>query len=176
MKPRHIALGVALVLAAGLVAFGDNAPEDVVAEAVERAPAAAAPAPPRAAPGKDSEAPPAILRLVARDTLIGGDDRFNQGDSEPFARQDWTPPPPPPAPAPPPPPPSAPPLPFTFIGKSLQDGVWEIYLARGDRTHSVRENTVIDGTYRVEAIKPPVLTLTYLPLNQVQQLNIGVFD
>lgn len=177
MKPRHIAMGAALVLAAGLVAFGDNTPEDV-AEAVERAPAAAAAAPaaPRAAPGKDGEAPPAILRLVARETLIGGGDRFNQGGSEPFARQDWTPPPPPPAPAPPPPPPSAPPLPFTFIGKSLQDGVWEIYLARGDRTHSVRENTVIDGTYRVEAIKPPVLTLTYLPLNQVQQLNIGVFD
>ncbi|MCC2956584.1 hypothetical protein LK542_13270, partial [Massilia sp. IC2-477] len=72
--------------------------------------------------------------------------------------------------------PTAPPLPFTFIGKSLQDGAWEIYLARGDRTYLVRENTVIDGTYRVDAVRPPVLTLTYLPLNQVQQLNIGVFD
>jgi hypothetical protein len=120
---------------------------------------------------------PAILRLVEREVLNGDSgDRFNAGENGVFARQDWTPPPPPPAPAPPPPPPSAPPLPFTFIGKSLQDGVWEIYLARGDRTHLVRENTVIDGTYRVDAIRPPVLTLTYLPLNQVQQLNIGVFD
>jgi hypothetical protein len=28
----------------------------------------------------------------------------------------------------------------------------------------------------VDAIAPPHLTLTYLPLNQVQQLNIGVLD
>lgn len=177
MKPRHIALAVALVAAAGLVVFGDNTPEDVVAEPVERAqaPAAAPSSETRAVPDKDKHV--AILRLVPREVLIGdSDDRFNGDGNEVFARQDWTPPPPPPAPAPPPPPPSAPPLPFTFIGKSLQDGVWEIYLARGDRTHLVRENTVIDGMYRVDAIKPPVLTLTYLPLNQVQQLNIGVFD
>lgn len=190
MKPRHIAMGAALVLAAGLVAFGDSTPEDAVAEPVERAqapaPAVAAPAVDRSADrlmdkdnDKDKDTAPAVLRLVPRDVLIGdGDERFNQGQNGVFARQDWTPPPPPPAPAAvqPPPPPSAPPLPFTFIGKSLQDGVWEIYLARGDRTHLVRESMVIDGAYRVDAIRPPVLTLTYLPLNQVQQLNIGVFD
>lgn len=177
MKPRHIAMAVALVAAAGLVVFGDNTPEDVVAEPVERAqaPAAAPAMENKVASDKDKNV--AILRLVPREVLIGdSEDRFNAGENGLFARQDWTPPPPPPAPAPPPPPPSAPPLPFTFIGKSLQDGVWEIYLARGDRTHLVRENTVIDGMYRVDAIKPPVLTLTYLPLNQVQQLNIGVFD
>ena len=180
MKPRHIAMGAALVLAAGLVVFGDNTPDEAVVEPIERAPAspavAAAPVPDAAPAAKDGA--PAILRLVDRETLIGGDERFGQDGSAVFGRQDWTPPPPPPPPAAaaPPPPPSAPPLPFTFIGKSLQDGSWEIYLARGDRTHSVRENTVIDGTYRVDAIRPPILTLTYLPLNQVQQLNIGVFD
>lgn len=180
MKPRHIAMAVALAAAAGLVAFGDNTPEDMVAEPVERAqaPASVAPSPAGEASGKPgNDKTVAILRLVPREVLIGdSDDRFNGGENGVFARQDWTPPPAPPAPAPPPPPPSAPPLPFTFIGKSLQDGVWEIYLARGERTHLVRENTVIDGMYRVDAIKPPVLTLTYLPLNQVQQLNIGVFD
>ncbi|KFI05607.1 hypothetical protein [Massilia sp. BSC265] len=184
MKPRHIAMSVALVAATVLVVFGDNSPEDVVAEPVERAqPTASVAAAPAvqagAVPdnGKDKDNSVAILRLVPREVLIGDSgDRFNAGANGVFARQDWTPPPPPPPPAPPPPPPSAPPLPFTFIGKSLQDGVWEIYLARGDRTHLVRENTVIDGMYRVDAIKPPVLTLTYLPLNQVQQLNIGVFD
>lgn len=177
MKPRHIAMAVALVAAACLAVFGDNSPEDVVAEPVERAqvPTAAAATESKVASDKDKNV--AILRLVPREVLIGdSDDRFNGGENGVFARQDWTPPPPPPAPAPAPAPPSAPPLPFTFIGKSLQDGVWEIYLARGERTHLVRENTVIDGMYRVDAIKPPVLTLTYLPLNQVQQLNIGVFD
>lgn len=177
MKPRHITMAVALVLAAGLVVFGDKTPEDAVAEPVERA--SIRPAAPGVRSESGKEAAPAILRLLPRETLIGGDERFGQEGPAVFGRQDWTPPPPPPPPAqaaPPPPPPSAPPLPFTYIGKSLQEGRWEIFLARGDRTYLVREAAVIDGTYRVDAIKPPVLTLTYLPLNQVQQLNIGVFD
>jgi hypothetical protein len=192
MKPRHLALGAALAGAALLVLFGDKAPDTGVAEAVERAPVprAQAPAPVAAAalPARAASAPaegdasnhagePRILALVPREALIGdSDEQFRQDENSVFGRQDWTPPPPPPAPAPPPPPPSAPPLPFTFIGKSVADGAWEVYLARGDRTYVVRDKTVIDGTYRVDTIAPPVLTLTYLPLNQVQQLNIGVFD
>lgn len=186
MKPRHLVLGAALLGAAALVLFGDRTPDTEVAEAVDR-PAAASPraaVPVRApaasvavapAPGKGQ----AILALVPRDVLIGDSEgRFGQGENGVFGRQDWTPPPPPqPAvQAPPPPPPMAPPLPFTFIGKSVGEGAWEIYLARGDRTYVVHDKDVIDGTYRVDAIAPPVLTLTYLPLNQVQQLNIGVFE
>ncbi|MFD0756777.1 hypothetical protein ACFQ09_22780 [Massilia norwichensis] len=206
MKPRHIAMGAALVAAAALVLFGDRTPDTDVAEAVERAPAARPVPPAPAAPSAlrsaaDAAAPPrtatatatataaatvattaggpgtTILALIPRETLIGDSDtQFRQGENGVFGRQDWTPPPPPPAPAPPPPPPSAPPLPFTFIGKSVADGAWEVYLARGDRTYVVRDKTLLDGTYRVDAIAPPVLTLTYLPLNQVQQLNIGVFE
>ena len=70
----------------------------------------------------------------------------------------------------------APPLPFTLVGKANENGVWEVYLARAGKTYIVKSKTVIDGTYRVDAIAPPLLTLTYLPLNQVQQLNIGAFD
>lgn len=179
MKPRHLVLGAALALAAGLVLFGDSTPEATLAEPVERA---ATPTAPRAATASASGADSAIARLVARETLIGASgDRFGEGDNSLFARHDWTPPPPPPSnqpalEAPPPPPPSAPPLPFTYLGKSLQDGVWEIYLARGERTYLVRDGATIDGTYRVDAIRPPVLNLTYLPLDQSQQLNIGVFD
>jgi hypothetical protein len=176
MKRRHLLLGAALALAAGLAAFGDKTPDSGVAEPVARAapPARARPASAQAA-GQGATAP--ILRLVPREALIGdGADEFTGAANSLFARQDWTPPPPPPAPAPPPPPPAAPPLPFTYIGKSVGDGIWEVYLARGDRTYLVREKTVLDGAWRVDAIAPPVLTLTYLPLNQVQQLNIGVFD
>jgi hypothetical protein len=192
MKPRHLVLGAALAGAALLLIFGDKSPDSGLAEAVERAPAprsasmpppaaarASTPAPARATAGVagSGAAGEAILALVPRDTLIGASDaRFRQDEHGVFGRQDWTPPPQPPAPAPPPPPPSAPPLPFTFIGKSVADGAWEVYLARGDRTYVVRDKAVIDGTYRVDAIAPPVLTLTYLPLNTVQQLNIGVFD
>ena len=179
MKPRHLVLGAALVLAAGLVLFGDTTPDDGLAEPVERSPVTTAAAVRTPAPSTRDGAEVAIARLIPRETLIGASgDRFGEGENSLFARHDWTPPPPPPsnAPPPPPPPPSAPPLPFTYLGKSLQDGVWEIYLARGERTYLVRDGATIDGTYRVDAIRPPVLNLTYLPLDQTQQLNIGVFD
>ncbi|MET0855151.1 MAG: hypothetical protein ABWY27_00260 [Telluria sp.] len=74
------------------------------------------------------------------------------------------------------PPPTAPPLPFTFLGKAVEKGEWEVFLARGAETLIVRNKTVIDGVYRVDAIAPPAMTFTYLPMNQVQQLNIGVRD
>ena len=187
MKPRHLLMGAALAGAALLAVFGERSPGGEVAEAVERAPR------PRSAPAAEpvtaaatvtaaraaAEGPggPPILALIPREVLIGDSDAgFRQGERGVFGRQDWTPPAPPPQPAPPPPPPSAPPLPFTFIGKAVANGAWEVYLTRGDRTYVVRDKSLIDGTYRVDAIAPPLLTLTYLPLNQVQQLNIGVFD
>jgi hypothetical protein len=187
MKPRHLLLGAGLAVAAALAAFGDKSAQTEVAEAVER-PQAARPAAASAAPAAAAVVEPAagkggqaeILRLVPREVLIGDSaDQFGASDNDVFGHQDWTPPPPPPpkpAPPPPPPPPTAPPLPFTYIGKSVGEGRFEVYLARGDRTWLVHENDVIDGIYRVDAIAPPTLTLTYLPLNQVQQLNIGVFD
>ena len=49
-------------------------------------------------------------------------------------------------------------------------------MARGDKTYVVRNKTVIEGAYRVDRIAPPLMTVTYLPLNQVQQINIGAFD
>lgn len=180
MKPRHIVMGAALALAAGLVVFGDTTPESTIAEPVERAagaPAASIATAPLA-PAQSGDAP-AIARLAPRESLIGdAGDRFGQGGPGLFGRQDWTPPPPPPSnePPPPPPPPVAPPLPFTYVGKSLQDGAYEIYLARGDRIVFVRDGMTIDGIYRVEPIRPPTLTLTYLPLDQVQRINIGAFD
>jgi hypothetical protein len=193
MKPRHLVLGAGLLGAALLAVFGDRAPESAVAEAVERPAAVLRPVPAAVAvpapavnhgpaAGRGKEQP--VLALVPREILIGDSDaRFGQGENGAganviFGRRDWNPPPPPqPAPPPPPPPPpTAPPLPFTFIGKSVGAGAWEVYLARGERTYVVRADTVIDGMYRVDAIAPPVLTLTYLPLNQVQQLNIGVFE
>ena len=70
----------------------------------------------------------------------------------------------------------APPLPFIFLGKAVSADGLEVFLARGESTFVVTKSSVIEGTYRVDSIAPPLLWLTYLPLNQVQQLNIGVFD
>ena len=194
MNPRHLLMGLALAGAAALVAFGDNTPDDGIAEAVERAPAkpAAVPLPPSAAPvalqtplqtgvkepGAGRE--PVIGRLLPRASLIGDEDDALGGGGDLFGRRDWNPPPPPQPVqatlAQAPPPPSAPPLPFTYLGKAAVDGKWEVYLARGDKTYVVRDKDVLEGTYRVDAVAPPNLTFTYLPLNQVQQLNIGVLD
>jgi hypothetical protein len=176
MNPRRILLGMALAVAAGLAVFGDKGPATGVVEQAARR-TAAAPAERAAARAHTASAVAVVLRLQPRETLIGnGKDAFNAGESDAFATRNWTPPPPPPAPAPPPPQPTAPPLPFTYIGKALEAGEWEVYLSQGERTWIVRNLDVIDGSYRVESIKPPLMTLTYLPLNQVQQLNIGVFD
>ena len=188
MTPRQIAMGAALLLAGGLVVFGDNTPDSGVTEAVDRAPKAAVTVPaarsPAASPSASASTTsvePAILRLADRAALIGGEDDKMGGGANVFGSQNFAPPPPvaaaeSTAPPPPPPPPSAPPLPFVYLGKAAGEGSWEVYLARGEKTYNVRVKDVIDGVYRVDAIAPPNMTLTYLPMNQVQMLNIGVLD
>jgi hypothetical protein len=90
-----------------------------------------------------------------------------------FPERDWTPPPPPPPPPEPPPPPSAPPLPFSFLGKHFGEGEWSVFLGWQGHTKIVKQGDVIDGAYRVDAIAPPVMTLTFLALKQQQTLAIG---
>ena len=187
MKPYQIAMGVVLVGAAGLALFGDNSPSGDIAEPVARGRASAPAASPAPAPasrsGKDAKPPVdvAILRLTPRAMLVGesGEATFASGEGV-FLGQNWNPPPPPPPPQSvsnaPPPAPMAPPIPFVVIGKAVADGGWEVYLSRADKTYVVRNQTVIDGTYRVDKIAPPLMSVTYLPLNQVQQINIGVLD
>lgn len=167
MKARHLILALGVAAAALVALFGDKTPVNTVAEPVVRA------KPAMRTTTADTSAAVFVLPLRARAELIGEGELT--GDSV-FGSQNWAPPAPKQAKPPPPPPPVAPPLPFTYIGKSLQDGRWEVYLARGSMTYIVHTKMVVDGAYRVDAITPPVLSLTYLPLNQVQQLNIGVFD
>lgn len=82
------------------------------------------------------------------------------------------PPPPPPKPLPPPPP-TAPPLPFTFMGR-YEDGPKKvILLVKSDRIYTVSEGEVIDNTYRVDRLTDGQLDLTYLPLNIKQTLSTG---
>ena len=69
--------------------------------------------------------------------------------------------------------PATPPLPFTYLGKKFENGKWEVFLAIGERTYFVRDGSVIDGTYVVNAIKPPTLILTFLPQKEMQTLTIG---
>jgi hypothetical protein len=196
VKPRQLLMGAGVVVAGWLAFFGDKTPSGTVAEPVVHAnvksdgktasPANAPAVIPTPAATTDmattgnsrkgkTKPAPTIDMLQPREQLIGSSGDFKQGDPL-FASQSWVPPPPPPAKPVAPPPPTAPALPFTFIGKKLEDAAWEVYLSKDDHTFIVREHSVIDTNYRVESIKPPTLTLTYLPLNQMQTLTIGGAD
>jgi hypothetical protein len=176
MKLRHVVMAAGVGIAGWLALFGDKAPASQVAEPVVRAPnrvvSRTPELPTTAVHAGKVGAVADILTLLPRETLIGG--AHSTADSATlFSSQNWNPPPPPPAKPIPPPPPSAPPLPFTYLGKKNEDGAWQVFLSRGDETLILREHSVIDDRYRVESIQPPTLTLTYMPLNQIQTLAIG---
>lgn len=89
-----------------------------------------------------------------------------------FAAKSWYVPPPPPKSLPPPPP-SAPPLPFAYMGKLIEDGQMTVFLTRQDRNYVVKTGDTIDGMYKVEEVNARIMTLTYLPLKIKQTLMIG---
>jgi hypothetical protein len=190
MKTKHAVMAVAFVVCAGLLVFADRTPPDQVVEAASRTvrgPAAPADAtnstnnPDAMSATNGAHGGPAagILALRSRTELFGAGD--SGAHHELFGSQSWGPSLPSMAPAnsqipPLPPLPAAMVMPFTYLGKKSSDGVWEVYLARGDETLIVHDQTVIDSVYRVESIKPPVLTLVYLPQKTVQTIDIGSAD
>lgn len=181
MSPRKILLGVGLAVAAWLALFADKTPEADVVEAVTPAKKTQLAQPNLAATravNVSAKQPAAsqvqtVAAVIDRKQLIAADYKANGNF---FDAQSWTPPPPPAAKPPPPPPPTAPPLPFRYLGKKADDGQVEVYLSSGDRTFIVQEKTIIENIYRVDSIKPTMMSITYLPLNQVQTLQIGSAD
>ena len=198
MKKQHILMAAGILVGIWLAFFSDKTPDSDVAEAIVR-PAAAGKATGTAADKKMPVVAPTqttaitttritsrnervipILALEPRSKLISIGHLDLNGKkvasaSTIFGTQSWVPPPPvevKPLHPPPPPPPTAPPLKLKFIGKKLEDGVWEVYLANGENSYVVQKNSVIDHVYRVDTITPNLLNLTYLPLNLPQRLNI----
>ena len=111
------------------------------------------------------------LARLQRATASGGIANAFEGTSW------YVPPPPPPPPPPakplPPPPPAAPPLPFTYLGRYQESSKPIFFLVKGDSVLSVSEGDVIEGAYRIDGLEGSVLSLTYLPLNIKQTINIG---
>jgi hypothetical protein len=136
---------------------------------------------PRGAPERDARArpPDAGTQAPAADAAPSDPqpfllpDRAELGASRSplFASQSWQPPPPRVRPQPPPPP-TAPPLPFKFAGKLVQEGRLSVLLAKGDSVIPVKEGETLDGTYRLESITDTQITLVYLPLAQKQTLPV----
>jgi hypothetical protein len=88
-----------------------------------------------------------------------------------FGPRSWQPPraaPKPPPPPPPPPPPQAPPLPFAYMGRWIENGATIVYLQRQNQNYVVRQGDTLDGVYRVESIDDNAMVLTYLPLGKRQ--------
>lgn len=151
--------------AAWLAVFGDKAPQDTAAiakPAGKRRPAVRA-------EGAASAPVQELLGLVPRMELV----RQTPATAvDLFSAHSWTPPPLPEVAAPAPPP-TAPPLPYVYAGKKLEGDQWEVYLARGEAAFIVRQGGSLEGTYVVERIDPPTMTLIYRPLGHKQDLNIG---
>ena len=100
-----------------------------------------------------------------------------QGDTrirDAFAARSWqarvAPPSFEPAPAPAP---VAPDQPFAYIGKMVYEGRMAVFIASGDRNYIVREGDVVQNTYRIDAIRAPLLDWTYLPLDTRHTMHIG---
>jgi hypothetical protein len=89
-----------------------------------------------------------------------------------FAVRSWLPPKP--VRSGPPPKPEAPPLPFTYTGKLVEEGKPTlVFLTKQNDNYVVRAGDVLENTYRVEEVGPETMTLSYLPLNVRQTLSIG---
>lgn len=78
------------------------------------------------------------------------------------------------APLPPPSPPAtAPPLPFAYLGKLGVNGQYTVFLSANGKNFVVKTGDVVAQVYRIEEIRPPLLTMTYLPMSIQQTMQIG---
>jgi hypothetical protein len=72
--------------------------------------------------------------------------------------------------------PSAPPLPFTYLGKTIDGDKLTIFIARGEDHYTIVPGQTIDKVYRVEKITATAVTFRYLPLGTRQTLAIPTPD
>ncbi|HET9403021.1 MAG TPA: cohesin domain-containing protein, partial [Burkholderiales bacterium] len=71
-----------------------------------------------------------------------------------------------------PPAPVAPPMPYQYAGRVVQDGEPSILLSKGDTVIPIKLGETLDGAYRVEAIGEDQITLIYLPLKHKQSIPV----
>ncbi len=127
----------------------------------------------RAEPGPRESLPALDLStLGARAAAASDRDLFPAINWEQQAREEAVRRNPPPKPAPPPPP-QAPPLPFTYLGKLVEEGKATVFLVQGDRNLIVREGETVAGGWRVDKIAEQSMTLTYVQLDQQQTLSFA---
>jgi hypothetical protein len=67
----------------------------------------------------------------------------------------------------------APSFPFTVLGKKLESGTWEVFLAKEEATMVLKEGQIAEQAYQVVKIAPPTMTVVYLPMNHTYSVSIG---
>jgi len=173
LRRSTILLGLMLTgsLAAAVLVSEDNSlSSEVVAPSSDH----------RYSDGVKSRGPTLIPAVLHLDKLVRAE--ASEPESDPFISKSWYVPAPPP---PPPPPvlkeviqesqsPTAPPLPFGYLGRMLEeDGHVVIYLTQGGHVYSVSQGDTINGSYRLDEVSSSRLALIYLPLDIRQTLTIG---
>lgn len=170
-----MALAVTLALVGWVASHDEAASEPLVAPLVRPAARAVTSGTGAAARSSISELEAALAGTWAPAPLASLRAPWRAADSA--AVMAWSPPPPPPIPvaaraaAPSsPPPPQAPPMPYTLIGRLEAEGEVKALLAGPTRTLTAQVGDVLDGDWRVDAIRSNAITLTWLPANSSQTL------
>lgn len=66
-----------------------------------------------------------------------------------------------------------PPMPWRYAGRFIADNQTYVLLSAVSKDITVKQGDVIDGQYRVDAIEAGGISLTYLPLNELQRIPAG---
>jgi hypothetical protein len=69
--------------------------------------------------------------------------------------------------------PQAPPLPFRYLGRMVEDGTTVVFLAREERNYIARAGEALDDDYSVASIGDEHVVLVYRPLDVRQTLAFG---
>ena len=97
-----------------------------------------------------------------------------------FGSKSWNPPPPPPqtkrAPVAPPPPPMAPPFPYAVVGSIADANGVTVMFTNQQQNFMVRIGEMLANDYRVDAVDPESVTLTYIPLGIRQRVPMPVLN
>ncbi|WP_431112940.1 hypothetical protein [Variovorax paradoxus] len=168
MTRRGMLLGLALLVTLVAVYFAPTE-EATVVQAAARAPVPDAPPREASAPttARATASAARVIELRPRDDVDGDDSRL-------FAAQSWDPPPAkaeapaqvPVAPAAP----QAPPVPLQLLGRYQEDGRTAMFATFNGDSIVLWPGENINPEWRVDAIEPGQVVLTYLPLGQKQGL------
>lgn len=76
----------------------------------------------------------------------------------------------------PPPIPTAPPLPFTYIGKVIEEGKPTVFVSKQQKNYYLKGGEVLEGTYRVDKVESDRVVFVYIPLETEQVMTTGGKD